>query len=409
MTATSVTHTSGERTLVRLLLMLLMYVLLAGLVWLVFSQWQVSKSKGDALDGLTLDKKVLTFKELNATDRDALLSNERARLIAAPLQKDVLENLSIGAMISGDEALSGQYIKLAADRTLHDSSIQLLAMQNALKKNDYDDVLYRLDGLTRINKNNQKIYFAILQSLSEQPDSAVAVAKYLVQLPPWRSAFLTHLGEESKRISAVHRLMVAMRKTSEPATNSEMKPLFDRLVRAKNFDQMYFLWLDSLSPQELTKTGNLFDGNFDTSINNLYFSWTFTPIKNAKARIVPRASGSADRVLRLEFAESNIPFYNFLQFLKLNPGEHQLRGEEMADNFASSGGLVWAVLCANTGEFLGQSYKIIASTSWQPFSFNFTVPANNCETQYLRLQAASSATLDQQFKGNVSFDSLVID
>ena len=121
----------------------------------------VTRSKERALVS-NRDDPAQAFETLKAKPKSEiaeLVTRETAALVAAPLDDTALANLVLLHELSGQKELSERYAKLAADRSLHDTKLQVLGMEAALKREDYADALYRLDGLIRINVDNTKVVF----------------------------------------------------------------------------------------------------------------------------------------------------------------------------------------------------------------------------------------------------------
>ena len=200
-----------------------------------------------------------------------------------------------------------------------------------------------------------------------------------------------------------------MKSSKNPPTDTEMSWFFSKLVTEKKFEFANYVWLDFLTDAELAKAGLIFDGGFDLQIRNNLFGWTYSPTKNAELKLVPKGTSTPDRMLQVSFSGGRTPFYNFIQYLRLQPGDYQFSGEAKADDLKTTGGLVWRIYCAETSVLLMQAGKISTSSPWTPFDQSFNVPENECATQFLRLDTASSAELDSEIVGKVAYDNLKLE
>jgi hypothetical protein len=348
------------------------------------------------------------LKARSKSELEELTTRETAALVANPLDDSALANLVLLHDLTGNKKLSERYAKLAADRSLHNTKLQVLGMEAALKREDYADALYRLDGLIRINLDKRKTYFEVLRNLVEIPKAINNAGALIGKNPPWRSNFLYELTQTSRRPETVYELLAALKSSENPPTDVEMSWFFSKLVTEKKFDFANYVWLDFLTDAELAKAGLIFDGGFDLPIRNNIFGWTYYPTKNAELKFVPKGTSTPDKVVQVSFSGGRTPFYNFVQYLRLQPGVYQFSGEAKADDLKTSGGLVWRIYCVETSSLLMQAGKISTSSPWTPFSQDFTVPAEECATQFIRLDTASYAELDSEIFGRIAYDNLKI-
>ena len=383
-------------------------------MFLAFSAFAVLKDVTGNVDRslvANIDDPVHAFDTLKAKSKAELYeltTRETAALVSNPLNNSALANLVLLHDLIGNKKLSEDYAKLAADRTLHNTKLQVLGMEAALKREDYADALYRLDGLIRINLDKRKTYFEVLRNLVEIPKAINHAGALIGNNPPWRSTFLYELTQTSKRPETVYELLAALKSSEKPPTDVEMSWFFSKLITDKKFEFANYVWLDFLTDTELSKTGLLFDGGFDLPIRNNFFGWTYYPAKNAELKLVPKGTSTPDRTLQISFSGGRTPFYNFVQYLRLLPGDYQFSGEAKADDLKTTGGLVWRIYCAENSSLLAQAGKVSVSSPWTPFDQSFQVPKESCETQFLRLDTSSSAVLDSEIVGRVAYDNLRI-
>ena len=349
------------------------------------------------------------LKTLPAAERQALLAREQKDLASDPLKLTALTNMVLLYEVLGDKGRSQELTVLAGQRSLRDLPVQRAVLQILLDRKDYSGALYRLDGLIRSRPERSAELMQVMISFIDTETARASLVDMLSQDPPWRDTFLSLIGQQSKQIDSVYRVFSALRKTASPVTSPELRPFLQRLITEGSFERANYVWLDFLSDAELRKVAPVFDGNFDLDIGNRFFDWTYKPMKNVDLRIVPRASGSADKVLRVDFGSGRTPFANFSQLLRLEAGQYLLSGEAKSDNLKNEGGLVWRVRClADASPVIAQSLPLLGTLAWSRFEKSFTVPAQNCATQQLRLELNARAKLDYQISGRVLYDNIAI-
>ena len=267
----------------------------------------------------------------------------------------------------------------------------------------------RSTGLIRAKPERKAELFPVVASFAEAEDSSAPLVDVLAQNPPWRYELLTLVGEKSAQADTGYRLLSALQKRGSTVTTAELRPYLNRLITERTYDKANFVWLDFLSDVELRKAAFVFDGEFALDLGNRYFDWTHDPLKNVDLRIVPRASGSTDRVLRVEFASGRTAFSHFYQILRLSPGGYVLSGEAKAENLDNEGGLVWRLYCiSKETTLIAESPRNSGTAAWGTFDKSLEVPPVNCDTQKLRLELNARAVFDQQISGRAFYDNIAI-
>ena len=353
---------------------------------------------------------VIRLKAMSDAERQALVARERAAVAADPLDTAALKNLAALSDVAGDTKRAQDLTLLVGNRSLRDLPVQTAVLQILLARKDYVGALYRLDGLIRAKLERKKELLQVVASFADGQESLGPLVKLLTQNPPWRQELLLSMAAEpSQNLNTLYRLLATLRKESTPPTKSELRAFLQRLVNDKNYDRAYFVWLDSLSEVELRRVGLVFDGGFDLDISDLFFDWTYNRLPNVDVSLVPRAPGSVDRVLRVDFAKGRTPFAHFSQLLRLGPGDYLLSGDARSVDLKNGGGLVWRIYCLSDqpGPIV-ESSRLSGTMEWGRFEKPFTVPATNCETQVLRLELNARAELDYQISGRAFYDSIAI-
>ena len=335
-----------------------------------------------------------------------LVQRERERLRDEPLDITALNNLAILDRISGNNKEATALLLEASSRTLHDPLAQFTAMKDGIDRADYVTAFRHLDGLlTTLPTAANEVFPMIAPTLTDN-NSVDAMAAELARNPPWRRTFLDYLNKGDTASTLSYQLVVAMRKAGVQGTGSDLQAILSKLVNAAQYDQAFFIWLDSLEPAELSKVRGLYDGDFTLPAANRYFDWNIYPSPNSTVTITAGKSGHGQ--LRLEFVKSEKAFDGVFQFLRLTPGNYNFVGNWGANGFTAVQGLVWRLKCAESGALAGESEHFKTSVVQSGFTFTVTVPADGCVTQRLDLINASALTLDLPLDGEIFFSDLSI-
>jgi len=386
---------------------LVIVLLLIGLFFTVASLF-VRRYGKIVSDAIPPTEWVTSLRTLPVDDRKQLMTKERKAFLADPLDRAALNNLSLLEKVEDNDEGYRALALLAGDRSLRDTRTQADVLTIMLERKDYAGALYRLDGLLRSKAAPRGAELVDLTArFADESESQSALAAVLSENPPWRQRVMGAIVNRPNS-AAVFRLFSKLRKTQAPPTTTEFRAFLANLVAKKQFELAYFVWLDSLSEVELRKAGHVYDGDFDLAPKNLYFGWTFEPQKNVDIRVVPRATSSTDRMLRIGFFNLRDRFANVSQLMRLSPGAtYILSGETKAEELNSQAGLVWRFYCLGESERpIGATQTLPTPPLWVGFETEITVPADDCDTQRLRLEVDAKSVLDQKISGTVYIDQI---
>lgn len=359
--------------------------------------------------GTAADQITARLQGLTDPEREVIAARERAILGQQLLDVLALKNLAVLAQLSGDQKTANALALTAGDRNLRDVATQAVVLQNLLAAEDYSGALRRYDGLMRARPEDMDKLLPGVAAFAHNPAALPSLISLLASDPPWRARFIRYLVESDKDDGATYQLFTALGQVGSPVTAAQLGALVQRMIRNGNVDRAYYVWLDALTETELRKVGLVYDGDFDGGLKGRSFDWTNIALPNIDVVTAPRAAGSTDQVLRLNFAPGSVAFAHVYQYLRLSPGSYRLTGETKAENLETSNGLVWRIYCVQPQLLrIATSPHVKGSENWAPFEQNFTVPDSECSTQLLRLELDAPAKLDQQISGRASYDVLKI-
>jgi hypothetical protein len=375
-------------------------------LWAAFFAPDLSRLVAENLTG---DQALTQLKTMSRDQLLKLQEQQKRQLASNPTDINAIKNLAALADLLGDKTQLANLSITAAARTLHDYPSQAAALQVLLAQKDYAKALYHIDGLLRSYPERHEQLMTLLNSFAEGPDSLAPLVAILTTSPPWRGRFIAFLEQNTKQTGTSYSLLSALRSQGSAISAGELRPLLARLIAEKAYERANYIWLDFLSDIELRKTAPIFDGGFDLDIGDRFFDWTYQPLANVDLRLIPKSTGSIDRILRVSFSSGKIPFNNFYQLLRLRPGNYVFRGEEKSEKLETNSGLVWRFICVSQDpKLIGSVEPLREATSWKDFELNFTIPAEDCDTQELRLANNARAELDQQISGIAYYDNFTV-
>lgn len=348
---------------------------------------------------------------LNALDKDgiaALQSYALGRLKRNALDSDAHYFLEIVAGLQKDKNRANDLTLNAARYTLRDPRLQLAAIGLALERKNFEEALFRIDANMRARPEQSSIFFPTLAQLSAANDSAAAIAKVLNQDPPWRASFIAFLYSQNGGWRNVYHLFSVLRAGGGSAKVEERQTLLKSLIQAGEYEQAYFVWLDSLTSTELPRVLNVYDGGFDLEPHDLFFDWTLRHYDNASIGVELRPGSATNRSLKLNFFGYKGPFAGVSQYLRLAPGDYEFSYESMVLSLQATRGLTWRLRCVDQREVLLEGPEIVEAAPWTPAHAQFKIPTQGCATQLLKLETKGQAVLDTALSGTIYFDDVAI-
>jgi hypothetical protein len=359
--------------------------------------------------GTAPDKADKILRDLAPRERDSLVLGLQQEVKERPLNVVPIKKLAALAQTGTQTAHGNALVMLAANRIWRDVALQSSALQLELEQKNYSAAIYRLNIIFHTQPEKEKDVLKILAGLMA-PESVPDLVNALAKEPAWRKAFLLDVSaDKAANPDTVYSLFSAMRKAGSPANQGELHAFLQRLITSDAIDKAYFVWLDSIDQESLKKAALIHDGGFDLQLTNQFFSWTNYKVPNVDARLVPRGSGSVDKVLRLDFSPARTAYNNFIQVLNLAPGSYVLTGEAKADNLQTPVGLVWRINCTSGPVgLLAETKPVSGSQQWSAFETSFVVPDDSCRAQTIRVEVNAKTDLDTQISGQAQFDNLTI-
>jgi hypothetical protein len=344
----------------------------------------------------------------SAEQRATMLNQQRQYLQDEPLKRQTLINIAILYALSGDTEKSNAVLIRAADRTLRDPDAQTTAMTLSLGRKDYADAMIRMDGLLRSRPEFYSRFFPSILAIAAVPEGREAVVQILAKVPLWRPSFMNFAAQQSGQASVYYALLTAMRERKIDIVEDELRAYLAQLISNKKFEEANFVWLDFLTENELRKSGPIYDGGFELSPRNLFFDWNVSTLQNVDIAPTQRQGKANERILQLQFSRYKGQFLGIYQYLRLETGKYEMSGEARLTSLKTPVGMNWQVSCVGEPNVVGQSPKFVTDLPWSTFRFDVVVPPQNCSTQFLTLNWASAATLDQVISGQMLFDNFDI-
>jgi hypothetical protein len=246
----------------------------------------------------------------------------------------------------------------------------------------------------------------MLGRIAENVSASGELKQILAKTPPWRGQFFSALPRNVTDARTPLELLLSLRGSASPPTDAEQRSYLESLVQHGLYELAYYSWLQFLPPEQLSKTGRLFNGSFETTPSGLPFDWVFAKRTGVNIKFAQR-SDQEGRALLIEFGPGRVDFgAGIAELVLLPPGTYRLEGKYKAD-LVSQRGLQWSVKCAGATNPVGVSSTMNGSdASWKDIELSFTIPPIDCPAQYVVLALDARSASEQFVSGAVWYDDL---
>ena len=276
-----------------------------------------------------------------------------------------------------------------------------------LKRNRPDKLIHEWNVLLNRKGILGLQLFPVMRAFLENDELAPLISPYINQPPSWWNGFFGYLSRnlELERFIQLYQNRIM---SEVPLSKLEQNNYINRLIRERLWEEAHSSWFAGLSLNQMSFSGLIYDGGFESNIFNQGFGWNFTKSKFLEIRPNITYGIKGRKALQVNIQKQKpFSFSHVWQRLLLTPGTYSFKGRYRADTFKANKGLSWRIYCIEEGGRLGESQPIKGSRSWSALSFDFTV-TETCTIQLLRLESTSAYIHNQSYKGSVWFDSLQI-
>jgi hypothetical protein len=362
---------------------------------------QTSSSDDAAANSSSGDLSEADYKQVESWAEQALRED--------PLNARALRILAQVAEHSSDYTRTEALMHGAAQRSLQESLTIFWMMRENYRNKNYAETMRYADILLRTRPQLSEHVFPLLVRMAENVSASDELKRALAQNPPWRTQFFGALPRNVTDARAPLELLLSLRNTATPPTDEERRSYLEALVQHGLYELAYYSWLQFLPPEQLSKTGRLFNGSFDAAPSGLPFDWVFTKGAGVNFKFGTPSDQQGKRALLIEFGPGRVDFGSGLsQLVLLPPGTYRLEGKYKAD-LVSQRGLQWSMTCAGATDPVGVSATMNGSGgTWKDIDLSFTIPPDQCPAQYVTLTLNARSASEQFVSGAAWYDDLSI-
>lgn len=340
---------------------------------------------------------------------DAALAHLRAAIAANPAEGRAYAVLGRLLETRGEAEQARKAMETAARMSPQRSDVQMEVAAYWMRQGDLGRALGHWNTVLRHRNDLHALVFPELLQLAGNPAHQAAFIPLLAQPVPWWPAFFMHAASQAPDTSTVRVLFNLQQGGPNIATPDMLRAYLARLQKDGDWMEAWFVWLNSLSKEQIRKMGYLYNGSFEEPISNMGFDWIRRNHPAVSLDTTATFDATGDRALRVGFRGLRAEFQHLHQYLMLPPGKFHLHGRVRPDNLQAGQGMRWALYCVGDKRPIAVTDNFRGRESWLRFRTEFNIPASGCPVQMLRLELAGTIRLDFDATGTIWFDNLVIE
>lgn len=322
--------------------------------------------------------------ELTGGRSDSAVALARLSIELSPFQVRALRVLGLAEAKEGDEARADELLTLAGNWSLRDDPSHGWLIQRRLEQGDYRSALAHADTIVRRRSDMAAPIFNLFTTAALlDPRVEPVLAERLAVAPPWGRGYLRSLYQKTESLPLLPRLAIRLENTPGRFNDTELGILYRNWVENRRLAGLTAI-RSALGRPPMSLL--VVDGDFSGKDGVEPFTWALGVGPGLFVIEVEDDLRSDNTALRVEYnGRGNTVLAE--QLLLLKPGAYNLRGESRAES-AALPRIEWAVICFESNQTIGRYRQppAEAGQDWRPFQFAFTVPAENCTAQYLRLR-----------------------
>jgi hypothetical protein len=341
-----------------------------------------------------------------ANDPTAAAATARRLLQAAPMDGRGYRVLAQVEAAQGRKDQARRLYRIAARRAPRDLPARAWLAQDALERNDPADALVQIDAVLTLSPRTGATVFPVLAKLAADPGFADALAHVLQRGPAWRPGMLAALQQaKPEDRDAADQVLGALQRKGG-FSGEETAAWIEALLREGRWGQAHARWASPFiaggKPLPL-----LFNGDFAQAPSGTGFDWRLPPTPGVIVTFEP--DQGRGRALHARFLGRRVAGAFLEHRLLLAPGQYRFRHRLRTDALRSDNGLGWQVACEGQATALAQGAPFPGTRAWHAVELDFTVPAQGCTGQWLRLGNAGATRAGQLVNGDLWLAAAVVE
>lgn len=310
--------------------------------------------------------------------------------------------------LEGNLTLAKNAAKMAHFLAPKDAFVQLPLGSFWMRRGLHVEAVTHWGAAIESNARLTKTLYPVMLQIVDASLSRKEAAEALAKAPGWWGGFFMYAMKNTTQEETLKALYLAR---GDKINHEERRAYIDHLLAVGYYTDAYFVWLNGLQTTQLTALGNIYDGGFEQTLDDEGFGWRPNVSKGFMLAPEPTYGHIGKKALHIAFQQRLSSRELLRQFLMLDAGNYRFKGNSRVDNLYAGKGVRWEIHCAEKDgkALLLSSEPYISTDGWNKFDMEFTIPAEKCEVQALRLQLNAGNDFEETpFSGSVWFDELEI-
>ncbi|RWC62590.1 hypothetical protein [Mesorhizobium sp.] len=350
-----------------------------------------------ALDPLNVDALIDDITgELNGTGNGSDLS-----VLAARARSALRFNVADARLYSllgeiryrqGEQGEAFEFFDQA--RKLSKTEIHALqrSIDRSIEVGDLSKAVGEIDTLLRRWPDRFPVIAAGMPAILSNPDGYQAILAAIKIEAPWRANLFSALGQDPRGLSAANQLLLDLAGSSSPPTSKELSAVINGYIRQKDYEPAYRLFLFSLSDQQRTLGGYIFNSSFEPVLSGKPFDWQVHDRSGLEITFAgSRDIGESDSGATVRFLNTPVKNAALQQYIELPPGSYRISLIASARNLKLPKQLFWSIKCVDPAGEIARFNIPEGTFNRQDLSLDFTIGPSVCPMQLLRLETAAIA------------------
>ena len=298
-------------------------------------------------------------------------------LKTGPLDTGAYFAMARALVASGETRQGNALIDAAASISRRDPNVQMYLTRRAAQRNDLAGVMKHLNIVLRSSRSGREVAFPILCGALTDDRSIQIVASDMAGNANWVEPFIEQCSSSAATVGNLAQTLIEVPQIARSVQDRVHVNILANLIDQKKFGlAAQYYSVVTRRAAGASPSADRFE-RFETLP---HFDWV--PATDG-AIYIDRLSKKGGLAVSTE--TSAIPLMERL--LVLPPGRYSLTSMVSAIDLPTRTSLFWTIQCQNRDERLG---TLDLRSQGKPLAIGFTVPAEGCSAQHVRLRATGA-------------------
>lgn len=308
---------------------------------------------------------------------------------------------------SGDTDLARELFAAALDRAKTEIHALKRSIEFLARQGDFAEVMEQVDLIARRWPDHFPAIAPHLAVLLQDPAAYGRTLELLRDSPPWAGEFFRALSNDENGLDFAYRLQVDLSRQDGQSLPLEAENTMRALIRVKQYDLAYRLFLFTQTEADKELAGYVFNGDFAARPGRRPFDWQIRDNASAEAHW---AAGEDGGHVRIRFLGKPVRTVGVSQTLHLPSGRYALMLEYSAAGLEIPRGLFLRLRCQSAPREAARIVIPEERAVRQRLAVEFEVDPDDCSFYILAVETALIAdSFLYAYRGTVTLHGVHIE